>query len=200
MDYQKFIDTGKMLFEHFGAYSILLVVATTLLMIPVNILYKKIMKNDKLERLRKTVSCLTVYVISFGLVAFFTGVVLKENLSVEYLVSSTMNCGLLSMVLWAIIKIVRDYGVLPILHKVLANKEAKAWLKQFGLSEKLVEVAVEEVKKYMKEKNVLSLDDYLQKELDIKSHLRLQMSGFVTSDKVNEVINNILQPIKNKLK
>ena len=91
MDYQKFFDTGKMLFEHFGWYSLLLVLATTLIMIPVNLLWKKVMKKESLERLRKTVSCLSVYVIALGLVAFFTGVVLRHELTFGYLLTSCTN-------------------------------------------------------------------------------------------------------------
>ena len=200
MDYQNFFDTAKMLFERFGLYSILLVLGTTLIMIPINMLYKKLFKKESLNRLRKTVSCLSVYLVALGLVAFFTWLVFKEPLTIEYLFSSCMSCGLLSMFLWAVIKFIRDYGLMPIWNVILANKEAKAWLKEIGLSEKLVDVISQEVKKYLKDKNIVSLDAYLEKELDIKSHLRLQMSGFVTSDKINDAITNILQPIKNKLK
>lgn len=200
MDYQKFFDTGKLLFERFGWYSVLLVIATTLIMIPVNMLYKKIMKNESLSRLRKTISSVSVYIVAMGLIAFFTGVVIREPITFGYLFTSSMNCGLLSMLLWAIIKLVRDCGVSPIINAILSSKQAKAWMKEYGLSEKLVEVAREEVSKYMKDKKLITLEDFLQKELDIKSHLRLQMSGFVTSDKVNDVITNILQPIKAKLK
>lgn len=198
MDYQKFFDTMKMLFEHFGWYSLLLVLATTLIMIPINMLYKKMFKKDNLDRLRKTVSCLSVYLVALGLVAFFTGVVLKETITIDYLVASSMNCGLLSMFLWAVIKFVRDYGVLPVANMVLENKKAKAWLKELGVPEKLVEVLRDEVKGKMGNKP--TLEQYLAKEQELIAHLRLQMSGFLASDKINDAIKNILKPIKDKLK
>lgn len=198
MDYQKFFDTMKMLFEHFGWYSLLLVLATTLIMIPINMLYKKLFKKDNLDRLRKTISCLSVYLVALGLVAFFTGVVLKETITIDYLVASSMNCGLLSMFLWAVIKFVRDYGVLPIANMVLENKKAKAWLKELGVPEKLVEVLTDEVKSKMGNKP--TLEQYLAKEQELIAHLRLQMSGFLASDKINDAIKNILKPIKDKLK
>jgi hypothetical protein len=200
MDYQKFFDTGKMLFEHFGWYSIFLVLGTTLLMIPVNMLYKKIMKKDGLERLRKTVSCLSVYLIALGLVAFFTGVVLKHELTFSYLFSGSMSCGLLSMFLWAVIKFVRDYGVLPVVKKVLETKQAKAWIKELGISENLISLIVKDVDKYVKENNIVSLNDYIAKEMNIANQIRTQLNGFVANDKVNEIVKNILQPIKAKLK
>lgn len=200
MDYQKFFDTGKMLFEHFGWYSLLLVLGTTLLMIPLNLLYKKIMKKESLGRLRKTISCLSVYLIALGLVAFFTGVVLKHPLTVEYLFTSCTSCGLLSMLLWAIIKFVRDYGVLPLIHLILEHKEANKWLKQIGISNTLLNVINDNVKKYMKDNKIVSLRDYLSQEFNIANQIRTQLNGFVASEKVNEAVNNILQPIKAKLK
>lgn len=200
MDYQKFFDTGKMLFEHFGWYSLLLVLFTTLIMMPVNLLYKKIMKKESLDRLRKTISCLSVYLISLGLVAFCTGVILKETLTFDYLLTSCTSCGLLSMLLWAVIKFVRDYGLLPLVNVILSNKEAKKWLKEVGISDALVGVINANIKEYMKSKNIVSLDDYVKNELNIANQIRIQLNGFVANEKINEAVNNILQPIKAKLK
>ena len=195
MDYQKFFDTGKMLFEHFGWYSLLLVLATTLIMIPVNL-----MKKESLERLRKTVSCLSVYVIALGLVAFFTGVVLRHELTFGYLLTSCTSCGLLSMLLWAIIKFVRDYGALPLIKIILENKEAKKWIKELGVDSGLINIINTRVEKYLKEKNIVSLNDYIKSELTIANQIRIQLNGFVANEKLNDVVNNILQPIKAKLK
>lgn len=200
MDYQKFFDTGKMLFEHFGLYAILLVLGTTILMIPVNLLYKKLMKKESLDRLRKTISCLSVYAIALGLVAFFTGVVLKEPLTFDYLFTSSMSCGLLSMFLWAVIKFVRDYGFMPIIKVITTNKEAKKWLKELGVSADLVSLVNANIDKYIKENKIKSLDDYLKNEINIATQIRTQINGFVANDKVNEIVKNILQPIKSKLK
>lgn len=198
--FQEFFEAGNMLFEHFGWYSLLLVLGTTLLMIPLNLLLKKIMKKDSLERLRKTTSALCVYAIALGLVAFFTGVVLKEPLTISYLFSSCISCGLLSMLLWAIIKFVRDYGVLPIINVVLSNKEAKKWLKEYGISSALVDLINKKIEDYIKEKKIVSLNDYVNQELNIINQIKTQLNGFVANEKINDVVNNILQPIKDKLK
>lgn len=199
-NFQELSDASKMLFEHFGWYSLLLVLGTTLLMIPINLLYKKIMKKESLERLRKTISALSVYVVAGGVISFFTGVVLKEPLTISYVLSSSISCGLLSMLLWAIIKFVRDYGVLPIVNAILSNKEAKKWLKEYGISSALVDLVNAKVEDFIKEKNIVSLNDYVSQELNIVSQIKTQLNGFVANDKINDVINNILQPIKDKLK
>lgn len=197
---EQYLEDAKMLFGHFGWYSILLVVGTTLLMIPLNLLYKKLFKKDGLDRLRKTISAVSVFVVAFGLVAFFTGVVLREVITMSYLVASSSCCGSLSMVLWAIIKLIRDCGIAPILKAIAESKKAKEWLKEVGISDKFLVAITEKVKAYMKDKNIVSLEDYIQRESDIVGQLRLQVAGFVTSENVHKTITNILQPIKSKLK
>lgn len=197
---EKLLEDAKMLFELFGWYAILLVLATTLVMIPVNIGYKKLIKKEELSRLRKTISSVSVFVVAGLLVAFCTGVILRQPITLTYLIASGSCCGSLSMTLWAIIKLVRDAGWKPIAKAIANSKEAKAWLVEVGVSSKLVDAVTEKVKAYMKDKNIVSLEDYLQKETDIIGQLRLQVAGFVTSENVHKTIENILQPIKSKLK
>lgn len=197
---EQYLEEAKMLFEHFGWYAIFLVIITTVLMIPINMLYKKLFKKESLERIRKTVSSVSVFVVSFGIIAFFTGVILKEPITMTYLVASCSCCGSLSMVLWAIVKLIRDYGIAPILKAIAESKKAKEWLSEVGISQSLVNAITEKVKTYIKDKKIVSLEDYIQKESDIIGQLRLQVAGFVTSENVHKTINNILQPIKNKLK
>jgi hypothetical protein len=197
---EKMIEEAKMLFEHFGWYAVLLVLGTTLLMIPINMGYKKLMKKDELNRLRKTMSSVSVFVVAGLLVAFCTGVILREGITLSYLIASSSCCGSLSMVLWAVIKLVRDYGFAPILNAVANSKEAKAWLKELGVSETLVALISKNVGSYMKEKNIASLDEYVKNELVIANQIRVQLNGFVANEKINQVVNNILQPIKAKLK
>lgn len=197
---EQYLEEAKMLFEHFGWCAIGLVVFTTLLMIPINLLYKKLFKKDSLNRLRKTISSISVFVVAIGVVAFFTGVIIKEPMTWNYLIGASSCCGSLSMVLWALIKLIRDYGLSPILNAIAENKKAKEWIKEVGVSQSLIDAITQKVKTYMKDKNIVSLEDYIQKETDIIGQLRLQVAGFVTSENVHKTITNILQPIKNKLK
>lgn len=200
MEYQKIFDNAKLLFEYFGWYSLLLVLGTTLIMIPVNLLYKKIMKKDTLERLRKTLSSITVYIIALGLIALFTHFVIKAPLTFDYLMTSCLSCGLLSMLLWAIIKFVRDYGVLPIINSILKSKEANKWLKEMGLSDKLISIIYSNIDKYCKDTNIVSLDDFIKNEANIINQITTQITGFISNDKINEAVNKISQTIKEKFK
>lgn len=146
------------------------------------------------------ISAISVFIVSFGIVALFTGLVLKQQITITYLLASCSCCGSLSMVLWAIIKLIRDYGLSPILKAISESKKAKEWLKEVGISEKFLVAITEKVRQYLKDKNIISLEDYLHVETDIISQLRLQVAGFVTSENVHKTITNILQPIKDKLK
>ena len=105
---------AQLLFSHFGWYSLLLVAGTMLVMIPINILYKHIMKKESLQRLRKTISALSVYLVAMGVVALFTWTVVKQPITFTYLVGACIPCGFLAQVLWTIVKFIRDYGVAPV--------------------------------------------------------------------------------------
>lgn len=199
MDAQKLLDEAKLLFQNFGWFSIVLVLATTLLMIPLNMLYKKIMKNEKIERLRKTISCVSVYLIAMALVAILTAIV-RKPMSFAYLVGGATSCGFLSMVLWAIIKLLRDYGWRPFVKKLATSKEAKKWLKDLGISEGLLDLVNSKLDNFIKEHNIVSLDDYVRNEINMASQIRTQLNGFVANDKINDLVNSILQPVKQKLK
>lgn len=196
----KLLDNGKMLFENFGWFSVLLVLGTTLIMLPINMLYKKLMKKESLQRLRKTISCFSVYVVAFALIALFTSIATNHTITFGYLFSTSINCGLMSMLLWAIIKFARDYGVLPLINIILTNKEAKKWLKELGIDNSLVNLVNKKIEQYIKDKNIVSIEDYIKNEMLIANQVRTQLNGFVANEKINEVVNNILQPIKNKLK
>lgn len=173
MDYKVVFDNCSLLFDYFGWYSILLVVATTGIMIPINMLYKKLMKTESLERLRKVVSALSVYVIALALIAFFTGVVVKEPITAGYLFSAMLPCGLLAQLLWAVIKVIKDYGIEPIIKSIAQSKEAKQWFVSLGLDEGLVDTIMTRIDNYLKNVNASTLDDVVAQETILYQTLRI---------------------------
>lgn len=198
MDYKVVFDNCALLFEYFGWYSIFLVVATTGIMIPINMLYKKLMKTESLERLRKVVSALSVYVIALALIAFFTGVVVKEPITAGYLFSAMLPLGLLAQVLWAVIKVVKDYGVAPILKSIAQSKEAKQWFVSLGLDEGLADTIMTRIDNYLKNVNASTLDDVVAQETILYQDLKNKLSGFIDNDKINEVSTKIIEQVKSK--
>lgn len=198
MDYKVVFDNCALLFEYFGWYSILLVIGTTGLMIPLNLLYKKIMKKDSLSRLRKVVSALSVYVIALGLVAFFTGVVVKQPITVSYLFSAMLPCGLLAQVLWAVIKVIKDYGIAPIVKSIAQSKEAKQWMVDLGINESLVNTIMTRIDNYLSNVNATTFEDVVAQETVIYQDLKNKLAGFVDATKLDEAATKILEQVKAK--
>lgn len=198
MDYKVVFDNCALLFEYFGWYSILLVVATTGIMIPINMLYKKLMKTEPLERLRKVVSALSVYVVALALIAFFTGVVVRQPITASYLFSAMLPLGLLAQVLWAIIKVIKDYGIEPILKSITQSKEAKQWFVNLGLDEGLVNTIMTRIDNYLKNVNASTLDDVVAQETILYQDLKNKLAGFVDNDKINDVATKIIEQVKSK--
>ena len=198
MDYKVVFDNCALLFEYFGWYSILLVIGTTGLMIPLNLLYKKIMKKDSLSRLRKVVSALSVYVVALGLVAFFTGVVVKQPITASYLFSAMLPCGLLAQVLWAVIKVIKDYGIAPIVKSIAQSKEAKKWIVDLGLDESLVNTIMTRIDKYLANANATTFEDVVAQETIIYQDLKNKLAGFIDNSKLDEAATKIIEQIKSK--
>lgn len=198
MDYKVVFNNCALLFEYFGWYSILLVVGTTGLMIPLNLLYKKIMKKDSFSRLRKIVSALSVYVIALGLVAFFTGVVVKQPITASYLFSAMLPCGLLAQVLWAVIKVIKDYGIAPIVKSIAQSKEAKKWIVDLGLDESLVNTIMTRIDNYLANVNATTFEDVVAQETIIYQDLKNKLAGFIDNSKLDETATKILEQIKSK--
>lgn len=198
MDYKVVFDNCALLFDYFGWYSILLVVATTGIMIPLNMLYKKLMKTESLERLRKIISGLSVYVIALALIAFFTGVVVKEPITAGYLFSAMLPCGLLAQLLWAVIKVVKDYGIEPIIKSIAQSKEAKQWFVSLGLDEGLVDTIMNRIDNYLNNVNASTLNDVVAQETILYQDLKNKLSGFVDNDKINDVATKIIEQVKSK--
>ena len=198
MDYKVIFDNCKLLFDYFGWFSILLVVGTTGIMIPLNILYKKLIKKDSLQRLRKLLSSLSVYVVALGIVSLFTGVVIKAPLTIQYLIGSTLACGLLAMMLWSIIKVIKDYGVAPIIKSLAQSKEAKKALEDLGLDKNLVGTLMSGVDSYLKSVNATTFEQVVSQELAINRDLRIKLAGFVDSSNMDKTVGQLLEIIKSK--
>lgn len=198
MDYKVVFDNCALLFEYFGWYSILLVIGTTGLMIPLNLLYKKIMKKDSLSRLRKVVSALSVYVVALGLVAFFTGVVVKQSITASYLFSAMLPCGLLAQVLWAVIKVIKDYGIAPIVKSIAQSKEAKKWIVDLGINESLVNTIMTRIDNYLSNVNATTFEGVVAQETVIYQDLKNKLAGFVDATKLDEAATKILEQVKSK--
>ena len=92
----RMFEEAKLLFTYFGYWTFALILGVFLIMIPIGFAYRKLFKKDSLDRLRKVVSALSVYVISAGLISLFTAFVIKEPLTASYIFNTALPCGFLA--------------------------------------------------------------------------------------------------------
>lgn len=191
------------MFEVFGWYSILLVLGTTFLMIPINELYKLIMKKESLQRLRKTISTISVFGVAMGVIALFTAMVTHHPITFSYLLASSLPCGFLAQGLWVIVKLTRDYGwtfikwLFAKIFKTLAsNKAFKKSLINLGINKSIVDVIADEVLAI----KVEDMSAYLKQEGELTAKLRTELNGFVANENIGEAVKICLDKVKSTIK
>lgn len=189
------------LFNVFGWWSLLLIIGTTGIMIPINILWKKIMKKDDLQRLRKLTSSFSVYVVAIALISVFTAIVCRNKFSdLGYLFGSTLSLGFCSQVLWAVIKVVRDYGwrgIVAIADKVNWSKAVKSLGKKYNLDEKLIDYITDEIENnYLSNVDTTEAEALIENELTIISDINKKLEGFVADDKISDVAKGIYETLR----
>lgn len=201
MDIDKAVEYSKLLFNSFGWYSICLVVATTLIMIPVSILLKKIFKSEGTQRLRKTISAVMVYAVSIGVVAAVTAIFKLRVITFDYLISTCIPVGLLAMFLWAIIKIVRDYGFKPLLKLITKSKAWKEGIYDLGVDKKVVDLVVKNADEYLKDIDITKAENLLESTTALSRRIAIEINGFIGEEgNVTEITNKLVNAILKKYK
>ena len=190
------------LFEVFNWWSLALIVGVVLVMIPINMLYKKIMKKDGLSRLRKTTSFISVYLISLAAIAGFTGIASTGFvLTFEYLSGTTLALGFCSQFLWEIIKLVRDYGFSKVIKSISEKVDWKKALKEFGkkynIDTKITDVIATAIEnKYLDQINADSVKAFAENEFAMINEIQSKLTGFVETNNIKEVAAGIYTMLK----
>lgn len=201
MDIDKAVEYSKLLFSSFGWYSVCLVVATTLIMIPVSILLKKIFKSEGTQRLRKTISAIMVYGVALGVVAAVTAIFKLRVITFDYLISTCIPVGLLAMFLWAIIKIVRDYGFKPLLKLITKSKAWKEGIYDLGVDKKVVDLVIKNADEYLKDIDITKAENLLESTTALSRKIAIEINGFVGEEgNVTEITNKLVNAILKKYK
>ena len=193
------------LFEVFSWWSLLLVVGTTAIMIPINLLWKKVMKKDELQRLRKITSSFSVYVVAIALVSIFTAIVDTSKFSdLGYLFGSTISLGFCSQVLWAVIKVVKDYGwkgIVAIMDKVNWSKAIKSLGEKYNLDVKLIDYIATEIEtNYLSNIDTTEAEALLENELAIVNDIKKKLEGFTAEESIGDVAKGIYETLKDAWK
>ena len=193
------------LFEVFSWWSLLLVVGTTAIMIPINLLWKKVMKKDELQRLRKITSSFSVYVVAIALISIFTAIVDAGRFSdLGYLFGSTISLGFCSQVLWAVIKVVKDYGwkgIVSIIDKVNWSKAIKSLGEKYNLDVKLIDYIATEIEtNYLSNIDTTEAEALLENELAIVNDIKKKLEGFTAEENIGDVAKVIYETLKDAWK
>lgn len=182
---QKIIDYVVQLFKGFGYWSIALVVATTLFMIPVNLLIKKIFSkatSDSVIRIRKTLSQSFVFVFSGVFILVFC-LVFEKPLDVNFITINAIPCGGLSMVLWCVIKVVRDVGFKPIIKLIVSSNSFKKLLKDIPLDAKVKSTIFDALCNLVKDADGENAEVVINKSLELTARATQMLNGFVSNPK-----------------
>lgn len=188
------------LFNEFGYWSIALIVATTLLMIPVNMLVKKIFSkntNESVVRVSKVSSQLLVFGISAVCITIFC-LIMKTPLSVNFVFANVLPCGFLSMVLWAVLKVARDMGIKPIIKIILESQTVKKALKEIKIDDKIKDAIFNKLVELVENSDGENAKLVIEKEMEIVNIATSMLSGF--TDNPNAVATQFAEALKIKFK
>ena len=133
MEIDTLIDNVKVLYGTYGWWSIAIVVVVMALMIPVNFGIKKAFEkqtDEKIVRLRKLISAVLVFVVAIAVLYFFEWVFGDHNYNIGYILTNCIPVALMTMVLWTIIKVIRDIGFLPFIRWISGKLSESKYFKE----------------------------------------------------------------------
>lgn len=199
MDLDKTLVFVEQIFSYFGWYSIALVALTTFIMIPVSLLLKKIFKSESTQRLRKTISSLLVYGVSAGVVSAYTAIFKVATITFHYLVNTAIPIALLAMLLWAIIKVVRDYGFKPLLKIISKSKAWKEGIYKLGVDKKVVDLVIAKADKYLAGINATKAEEVIKQETILTRQIAAEINGFIDGTvNIGEVATKLAKAVVSK--
>ena len=195
-----FIEFGA-LFTTFSWWSLLLIAVTVAVMYPVNMLWKKVMQKDDLSRLRKIVAFISVYIVSFGLVAIFTAIFSSGSFAdSKYLFSSTLALGFCSQIVWELVKVIRDYGfkqfVSYVSEKVDWKKAVKQVSKKYNVSAKFVDEIISQVEKIYITDETTAKNVVIDNEMKIVNDIYDRLKPAVREENLTAAAQSIYELIK----
>lgn len=205
MEFAELFSNFGGLFKVFSYWSILLIVGVTLVMIPINLLWKKLMKKDKLQRLRKVVSTLSVYVVALAAVAGFTWITSTGSYTFAYLSGATLSLGFCSQFLWMIIKLIRDYGFAKVAVYIAESIDWKKSLKEFGkkfnIDTKITDIIATEIEnKYLADIETDAVKAFAENETAMLSGIQQKLDGFVKTEDLQEVAKGLFEMLRDSWK
>jgi len=179
----QFLENWKQVYTLFGWWGIALIALIFGLMLPINYGYTKlfalIKQGDKklIERARKTVSAVSVFLVSMAIVALFTAFVSRYTLSFNYVFQASIPCGLSAMILRFVFKGGRD-SVNAFVGKIKKSNEFKNSLTDIVKSKALATLITEYLDDIELEYDTAKVEEKSEKQAQIARDLASKLMGF----------------------
>lgn len=197
---EKIIEYVKALFTIYGWWTLALVGATFIVMLPVNIIIKKIFakaQGTETTRIRKTLSSVSVYAVALGVVAL-ANLIFKVAFDINFLLVTCVPVGSLAMVCWAVFKFTRDLGFGWLVKMLEKSKVIKEKLKALPLDNKIALNIYNKLVKLIEESKGENSQIVEKKQSELLYMASSMLNGFVEAEKVSSTANNIVEVLKLK--
>lgn len=214
---EQFLVYVQELYTLFGWWALAIVLTTVVCMIPINkgikYLFNRLSlsteaKSDdttetkitQINRLRKVVSSICVFVVAIIVLYLFQWIFGTQNYNIEYILSNCIPIGMCAMFAWAIIKSIKEAGVLPVVSWIAEKLETTGYIDKLFENIPIDKKISESVYKMLKSKiatiSTDETDSYFNDGLygDITSLLDV----FNITENVDSLTASIAEIIKNK--
>ena len=199
---QKIIEYVMQLFTIYGWWSIALVGANFLLMIPINFGLKKAFAkttSESANRVRKTLASVLVFVVA-GLAITIADLIFHIKFELSFILINCVPVGALSMIAWAAFKLVRDCGGKTLVKLIFKSNTIKSLLKKLPLDNKLAVAIYNKLVDMVKESNGDNAEIVAKKEKELTNIATTLLNGFVEAEKISSVATQFVDALKLKFK
>lgn len=197
---EKIIDYVSNLFAIYGWWFVALVMSTFAIMLLVNWLLTKAFSKattDALQRLRKTLSTLCVYVVA-SIVIIVANAIMKHPFDIKFILINCVPVGALSMVVWAVVKIVRDLGFSKLIELIAKSKTIKNLLAKLPIDKEVANTIYDKLIDAIDESKGDNAEIVATKETELLSMASSMLSGFVDAEQISTTAQGIVDALKIK--
>ena len=197
---EQIISYIEQLFSSFGWWTLAVVGTSFLIMIPINLAIKAIFKKvsgTTVDRIRKTIAQICVFGVSAGVITIFA-LIIPTELSAGFVFTNCVPCGALAMIVWAIVKLIRDTGFAPLISYLAQNKEIKNLLKEIPIDQDAIKVVYDKLCNLVKNTDGTNAEIVVNKANEIVARAKEMLNGFADVTSIADASQKLLQALKLK--
>lgn len=197
---EKIIEYVMNLFTLYGWWFIALVGATFGIMLLVNWGIKKAFSkatSEQAQRIRKVVSSLCVYIVA-GIVIVIANLIAKHSFDFNFVLVNCIPVGALAMVVWAIVKVVRDLGFSKLIELIAKSNTIKSMLKKLPIDTEIATTIYNKLLKSIEESKGDNAQIVEQKEYELLDMASSMLNGFISAENISTIAQGIVDALKVK--